>query len=107
MKVYTSSDISAATLSDSHRVKFAPKSQWLSTPEKYGATTERKLPWAEITCPSCLQDVADPRHGFFTDSSKVPLTLAESDWLLGRSTKQKQTLSSLMDRLAELAADDQ
>ena len=102
MRVYASSDVSAATLRDGHRLKFCSKGQRYASPG-FGDNS-RSLPWADVTCPQCIEDCNEPRHGFNTDPSKVPLTSSEQDYLRGKSEKQRSTIQSLMDQLAELDA---
>lgn len=101
MRFYASSDTTACTMRDAHSYAFSAKSRRLAAPA-YG-NPNRTVGYVDVdNCASCIADFQEPRHGFAVRLEDVPPTLEESNYLLGKATKQRTTIEALRAQLDEL-----
>jgi hypothetical protein len=97
---FAASDVMAFTARDAHAYNLSNKSRRVAAP--IGGSPNRTCGWIETDCASCQVDLAEPRHGFSSDLTKVPATMSEMEYTWGKAQKAATTIESLRAQLDEL-----
>ena len=104
-RFYFESGVHSGTLRDGHTFNCAPATRRFKPDEQFGAPADkpRTLGVVETECPSCIRDLSDARHGASTNPATVPLNFDELSYQLGKATKTRSTVQSLVEQLQSLA----